>query len=222
MDYSYITVDELNIAPEVDISNYTTASGLVSLSGVINRASRWVDKLLDIAPKNLITEDVSNEVVAGMVDSDSNLVVYPEKYPINSISSLILMLGNENITLQLTDGSGANRYNIDHSGFSVLYPWSQFSYSGTVSVANFWELRSYKFFTKMSYNAGYDLSSIPTGIKDATILLCKVILARTPDNRTAIKRISQGGVSIEYDTDTRDDYQEAVEALQPFMRGVSV
>lgn len=186
---NYITVTEFKtFNPETDFSNYTDPT----ISGMISRASAWVDNYLLYT---LPIEDISNELNEGIVDSDGNLVIYTQKVPIQSVSQIKIKLGTVQSTLLLTDGNGNDRYNIPYRKSYILFPFQELATTGTITISNFYNLRPIKVFTQTSYRAGYE--TIPSDIKDAVNLVAKDIFIRQA-NPLNVASISQGGISMSF------------------------
>lgn len=186
---NYISVAEfIEYNPELDYTNHTEAT----ISGMIRRASANVDNFLGYT---LSVEDMSQEKKEVMIDSQGNLLVYADKFPIISISSLSFKQGTISINLGLQDGAGRQRYDISGRGTYVQYPYSEITTTGTVSIRNFLDLRGRDIFTLMDYRAGYE--TIPDDIKDAVNLYVKDIFIRQA-NPLNISSMTQGGISIQF------------------------
>jgi hypothetical protein len=159
-----------------------------------------------------------------MVDVDGNMVVFPAKCPVNSLSSVNIVWGAESLSLNLTDGAGNNMYDIlkDEKGFQSRVVWQATGVGlvqGTTIVSDLLSLRGSKVFTKLSYNAGYaSVNDIPDSIKEATGLYVADML-RKRTNPTGASRIRQGGIDISYDRGGKSDLvTEAERLLQPYKR----
>ncbi len=163
-------VDTWISAAEVQVNNYL---GFVTASGLWN-------------------ESVSGELNDARVDGDQNLVIYPRKRPINSVSSLQLWKGSDSLTLSLTNGSD-NRYIIPIQGNVIVYPNSELTVSSSsYSILNFSEIKFSRWYTKLSYIAGY--TAIPKDIQYATTLLTADIFMRHA-NKEGLTAITQGRLS---------------------------
>lgn len=186
---NYITITEFkSFNPETDFSAYTDAT----LSGMVQRASAWVDNYLSYT---LGIETISNELAETIVSNQGNLVIYTEKIPIVSVSAISLKLGTVSVNLNLTDGNGNIRYNIPRRANYVMYPYQELSTTGTVSIRNFFDVRMLDIFTQITYVAGYQ--TIPSDIKDAVSLVAKDIFIRQA-NPMNVASISQGGISLSF------------------------
>jgi hypothetical protein len=191
MDRSYVSVQEFKDAfPEIDVSRYTDAT----LSGFISRASRWVDRYCSV--DGFDHQSITNEKSDTIIDAGGNLVVWPRKIPVelSSVSLVQLKFGNWDMTLTLTQ-SGKELYEIPEPRWRITLPNQTFTATGTFTVSNLMDLRSYHTFTLLSYSGGY--RTIPEDIKDATLLAVRDIVSRRL-NAAGATRISQGGISIEY------------------------
>lgn len=210
---NYISVNELHTyAPEV----YTSISGTyteTTLSGMIGRASAMVDSYLGYT----LPVEVLTEKIEGMVDSDGNLVVYTRKRPITAVSAISIKKGNDEINLTLGD-AGQQKYDIPEPKVRIVYPNAELSASSVSTIANFYELRTTSFFTETTYTAGFE--TIPDDIKEATTLFVREILSRR-SNTVGASRISQGGISISYESrgGTKSDLvSDAENILSPYRR----
>ncbi|MCG3203920.1 MAG: hypothetical protein KCHDKBKB_00597 [Elusimicrobia bacterium] len=140
----------------------------------------------------IMNEAIVDEIQDGTVNSDGDLIIFPRKSPLNSISSISLIKGTSSITLTLTDSSGSPKYNIPTHSRSVLYPGYELSITGSSVITSFNDLRAGKFFTKMSYVAGY--TTVPADIRLATVNYVADVLMRHT-NKEALAAITQGKVS---------------------------
>ena len=187
---NYITVDYFKLNnPTVDVSQYSDTT----ISGMIAVASKWVDSYLDYS---LHSETVVNEKSSGYINSDVDLVIFPRKRPVISVSSIQIVKGNDIITLSLTDGS-SNRYDIPSTNDRISYPDSQLSVTSVSTIGSFSNIRHVGFYSLITYRAGYD--SIPLDIQDAVSLHVKDQIARGM-NVTGATRIQQGGISMSFES----------------------
>lgn len=184
---SYISNSEfLAYNADIDFSNVPAAT----VSGMISRASRWVDNYLNYS---LALESITHEKSQAVINSDGDLVLFPQKLPIISLQSAVIKKGSYQMNLILTDGSGNPVYDI--VGQRIIFPFQQMQTTGTFSIRNFYQLRERLFFTDLSYTAGYD--TIPDDLKDACNLVAKDIWARGA-NPLGVKKLTQGAISMEY------------------------
>lgn len=164
-----------------DFTNYTTASGL------FNEA---------------IVEEISQ---TARVDNENNLVIFPRKYPVNSVERIDLIKGTSYLTLNLDNGTRTDyngnvvtnhRYMIPEPADRIYYPASELSMtSGTLILTNFSQMRFSKFFTRMTYHAGY--TTLPPQINlAATMLVADIVLRH--ENKNGLSLITQGRVTKEY------------------------
>jgi len=187
---NYITIDELkDWNAETDFSKYSA----VTLSGMISRASRWVDKFLGYS-LHLETR-VGEQLQDCFVSSNGDLYIYPLKIPIVNVSKITLKLGSYSSDLGIIDNDGNAVYDIPEPKNHILYPYQEIQLTGKVSIRNFYDLRTKKFYVKLDYTAGYE--TIPDDIKDAVNLVAKDIFMRQA-NPMDLSSISQGAISMTY------------------------
>jgi len=208
---NYITVQELqDFNPGIDFSRYTTTT----ISGMISRASKWMDSYLGYS---LQAETITDEVAEGIVDSNGDLVIFPTKIPVTAVSGITLVRGTNTIDLTLTSG-GTNRFHLTSGGSYITYPHEEFSFSGTTLLNNFLELKGTVFFIKLDYTAGY--STIPDDLKDACNLVARDVVARNL-NPMGANRIQQGGVSYSFENNRdgdSDNIRDAKQILNNYIR----
>lgn len=195
---NYITVDyfkERN--PTVDVGQYPDAT----ISGMITTASRWIDNILNYS---LSVENITGETQDGYVDSDYNLVIFPRKRPVETVTSIVLVKGTSTITLTLTNDGGTEKFIIPTSKDRIIYPDRELSLATVSVVGSFFYLRENfyndyhrRYFTRINYRAGY--TAIPEDIQDATSLLVKEYISRGM-NISGATRISQGGISMSFES----------------------
>lgn len=184
------TQDFRNYAPEVDLSQYTEPT----ISGMISQASAMVEDFLEYTP---VLETITDESKKGMVTTDGDLLIFPNKIPVRSVSSIGIYKGTTVVSITLTDGAGNARYNIDYTGRNVRVPWGEVAITGNPVFNNFFQLRGLEFYTKMTYQGGWAMSELPKSITNATILLVREILARKYNPQGAT-RITQGAITLEF------------------------
>lgn len=211
-DYNIITVTELGqFAPEIDTALYDAPT----ISGLISQASKVATDYLEYTP---FAEDIVDEVKQGMVTVDGDLLIFPAKLPIISVSSISIFRGATTVSLNLQSG-GVNKYNIDYTARHIRYPYEEITLQGTPVFTDFYSLRSAQFYTKASYRGGWEPSSLPGSIKQAVVLLTKDLLT-SQYNKMGATRTSQGAVSFEF----RDRFGEsklkqlAYKLLNPYRR----
>lgn len=187
---NYITNAEFqSLNPLLDLSQF----GDTTISGLITVASAEIDAYLQYS---LWAENIVNEQNEAMVDTRGNLVVYPLKFPVNSVSSLSVKLGSYETVLNLTDGNGKARYDLPSRGKSIVYPFQELSTTGTFSIRNLYQIREQMLYTRLSYNAGY--AAIPSDVKLACSLLARDMVVRETSNPTGATSASQGGISLSW------------------------
>jgi len=206
---NYITTAEFqSYNPEIDFSNVPDAT----ISGMIARGSRAVDNYINFS---LFTETVVNEKSSAIINSDGDLVLFPQKLPIQSLQSAVITKGSYKMNLILTDGAGNPVYDI--VGQRIIFPFQQMQTTGTFSIRNFYQMRERGFYTVLSYTAGYDV--IPDDLKDACNLMAKDIWARQA-NPIGIKRMTQGAITMEYSQNDGDSdmVSDAKQILENYAR----
>jgi len=138
---NYITVEEFkDWNPEIDFGQYADTT----ISGMIKRASKRIDTYLGYSLKIETLSDEQIETAA--VSSDGDLLIFPRKIPIVSISAIKLKLGSYESSLDLTDGNGNAMYDIPEPRHYILYPYQEIQLTGKVSIRNFYDLRQKTFF----------------------------------------------------------------------------
>ena len=190
-DVNLITTAEFQAyAPEIDISQYTEPT----LSGMISQASGMVSDFLDFTP---VLEVITDESKRGMVTTDGDLLIFPNKIPVQSVASIGIYKGTTTVQVVLQDGAGNNRYNIDYTKRNVRVPWGEVAITGNPVFNNFFQLRGIEFYTKMTYTGGWAFSELPKAIKQATILYMRDIISRKYNPQGA-SRITQGAITLEF------------------------
>lgn len=186
-----ITVTEFGqFAPEVDQSKYDQPT----ISGMISQASQQVTDYLQYSP---LAESIVGEIRDAKVTSDGDLLIFPAKLPIVSVSAIDLIKGATTVTLNLTDGSGVAKYNIDYARRHIRFPYGEVTMEGYPTFTDFFALRGTQFYVKLSYIGGWAPSALPAVIKQATVLFMRDIMA-VSFNQSGATRISQGSISMEY------------------------
>ncbi|MDZ4209749.1 MAG: hypothetical protein U1C56_01060 [Candidatus Curtissbacteria bacterium] len=160
----------------------------------ISAAENYVDNFLGFTTSSGIwSESISNETQDARVDGDLNLVVYPRKRPINSISALALWKGTDSFSLTLTDSDSNTKYILPTPGNCIVYPNFELTISSTsYSIASFSAIKFSRWYTKMSYIAGY--TTIPKDIALATTYLAADTFMRHA-NKEGLTAITQGRIS---------------------------
>jgi hypothetical protein len=205
---NYISVDEFkDWNPETDFSDYS----VVTLSGMIARASDWVDNYLGYS---LMIEDIENELTEATVTTDGDLIIFPRKIPIVAVYKIGLKLGQYDTDLILEDESGTY-YDIPEPRHHIVYPFQQLQLTGKVALKDLLQVRTRLYFTQISYRAGYE--TIPDAIKDAVNLVAKDIFMRQA-NPMGLGSVSQGGISMSYRSGESDLIKRAKELLEPYVR----
>ena len=182
---------------EEDIENFLLLDIDNSFSTQINSwiasAEKWIDNYLGYTTNSgILAEEFTNTVEdTATVDSEGNLVIFPRKVPIISVSAISLIKGTDSLDLTLTSG-GENKYQIAEETDSIVYPGYELSFSGSSVVKSFFDIRYTKFFVQMSYIAGY--STIPADINLATVNVASDTIMRH-SNKEGLQSVSQGAIS---------------------------
>lgn len=137
-------------------------------------------------------EVITDEMIDTRVDADGNLLVFPRKLPIDSITSLAIVQGLTTINLSVTDGNGNARYNIPSSKDYIFFPGSQLAYSSSYSATDFYSVKYSTTFTKLSYRAGYTV--IPEDVKLAVENLAADTAMRYT-NKEGLQSLTQGRIT---------------------------
>ena len=164
----------------------------------------------------VLMEAITDEKAYGYVDSDMNLMVFPRKTPIDSVTGLDLVKGSDSLSIDLTTGDGSARYDIPTSGDYILYPDYELSITGESIIHSFSNIARTKFFYKLDYRAGY--TTVPEEIRQATINLVADIVMRH-SNKEGLEGITQGRVTKRYwsRTDGHSDFWlDAMSLLRPY------
>ncbi len=207
------TIEFAQYAPEIDTSRYTDTT----VSGFIGMASEQVNQYLGYSP---LAEDIVNERRNSKITSEGDLLVFPTKVPIITVSSLSIVKGAVTISLPLTDGNSLPRYTIDFTGRNLRLVGGYAIFTGYPMVTNFYALKGQQFYTSMDYRAGYEIGQIPSSIKLATSLFVRDIIARSY-NTTGATMIRQGGITISYSDNKEgesDLVRDAKHLLNPYRR----
>ncbi len=194
---NYSTVTQLENFLLVNID----ASFKSQIDDWISAAENYVDNYLGFTTASgLWNESVSGEFLDARVDGDANLVVYPRKRPINSISALSLWKGTDSVTLSLTDSDGNLKYIKPIQNNCIVYPSYELTISSTsYSISSFAQIKFSRFYTKMNYIAGY--TTIPKDIQLATTMIAADYFMRQA-NKEGLIGITQGRVSKKWANST--------------------
>lgn len=214
----YISITDFKAqAPEVDVSQYTDAT----LSGFITSASRQIDRWLNI-PASLTIEHIADEKSESHIDADGNLIVWPKKIPIVTISGISIVKGTDTIDLDLENTAGNPRWDIIDDT-QIAYPQQALAMTSVSIIGSFGSIAQTRFYTELDYQAGFQ--DIPEDIQDATVLWVRDMVGTRPANPTGASEIRQGGVAIKYGSGVRtteahdsDMIRDAKERLRPYKR----
>jgi hypothetical protein len=211
-DLNLITVTEFGqYAPEIDTSKFIPDT----VSGIISQASRQVSDYLEYTP---LAEDIVDELAQGMVTTEGDLLIFPQKVPVQSVSAIGINKGTITVSLTLSNTAGINRFNLDLTRRNIRYPYNELTLQGQVLFTNLYALRSTQFFTKISYRGGFEVSALPAVIKQATILFAKDIFA-TQYNQMGASSLRQGAVSFTFGANGESNFiKSAKRLLGPYRR----
>lgn len=213
-DNNIITVTEFGLlAREVDTTKFSSPT----ISGMISQASKQVSDYLEYTP---FAEDIANEMKPGMVTTEGDLLIFPAKPPVISVSTIAIVKGTTSVSLTL-QAEGVDRFNIDYTKRNVRYPYHELSTSGPSVLGDFFSLRGQHFYTKMSYRGGWEVSEMPAVIKQATILYMKDLLY-AQFNTMGLTRLRQGNIEFGFGNMNKSGKSAAITAaeklLNPYRR----
>ena len=205
MTTNFVSVAEFQTASVgLDLSKYNP----VTLSGVLTRATAKAEKFLGYT---LPKETITNEETEGQIDQNRDIIIAPKKIPVQSISALTIVKGTFTATVNLQDGSGADRFNIPDRGHLIFVNGDVVTFD-SISIISLEALRQTTFFTRTSYVAGYDMFDRPQDIVDAIILMAQDEVARGL-NTAGAAEIRQGAVTIKYANQTRKETHKSDKVL---------
>lgn len=210
-DVNIITINDFKVlAPEIDLSGYDDPT----ISGMISQASKRASDYLQYTP---FAENITNEIQDALITSEGDLLIFPKKIPLVSVSAISLLKGSVQIDLNLTSGS-KNRYTLDYTKRNIRYPGYELTTTGTVLIQNFYELRGTQFYAQITYRAGWEPSDLPAVIKEATVQYMRDIL-KNRYNQSGALSVSQGGLSLNFDRSGKSLFvKEAERLLNPYRR----
>lgn len=188
---------KLNYCDETDIENFllldVSSTFSTQLEDWIAAAEQWVNNYTGYTTASgMWMEAFTNEVSeSARVDGDLNLVIFPRKVPIESVSGISLIKGTDSLDLVLTSG-GSNKYQIPQPKHCIVYPSSELSLSGTSIIGNFADIKFTRFFCELDYIAGY--SVIPADVRLATVNVASEYLMRHA-NKEGLEMLTQGRIT---------------------------
>ena len=205
---------------ETDIENFLLltidSSFDTQIEDWIVVAEKQVNKYLGYTTTSGVwAEAITAEKAKGKVNGEGDLIVFPNKIPIISVSGIDLVKGTSSITLSLTNSAGIPRYDIPMENDRIYYPNQEFSLTGTSTIGSFFNIKYQTFFTKLTYIAGY--TSIPADIRMATVNLVADIVMRH-SNKEALRSMTQGRISKSWMSreGMSDFYLDAINYLSPY------
>jgi hypothetical protein len=162
-------------------------------------------------------ESVVNELNDTHVDGDLNLVIYPRKRPVNSVSNITIVKGPVNVSLSLTDTDGNTRYQIPVQQNVIVYPNYQLSLTASTILHHFGIIKYSRFYTKVSYIGGY--TTIPGPINLATTYYVADIFMRQA-NKEGLSSITQGRITKRWaeERDGRSNWMRRAEEMLNYYR----
>ena len=189
-DYNYATVTDVENLLLVDID----ASFEAQVNSWISAAESYVNDFTGYTTASgLWNEQIVDETIEARVDGGLNLVVYPRKRPINSVSSLALWKGSNSINLTLSGSDGNTKYIKPAQNNCLIYPnYEIATTSSSFSINDFSQIKFSRWFTKLSYIAGY--TTIPKDVTLATAMITSESFMRH-SNREGLSAITQGKIS---------------------------
>lgn len=213
-DSNLITVNEVGqYLPEVDTGRFTAPT----VSGIISQASKKVTDYLEYSP---LAENIVGETKNGYVTNEGDLLIFPDKIPVQSVTSIAIVKGTTSLSLNITDSSGNAKYNIDHTQRKIRYPYGEIVLTGVPIFTDFRALRGYQFYTKISYRGGFEANALPDTIKRACIAYVKHILS-TQYNVMGAQSMSQGNISFNFSgKEGKSNFEKEAESLLAPYRNV--
>ena len=208
-----------------NLANYLqiTISGTGLESHIDNVYIPTVEKIVNNychQPNGFEAVDVTEEKRRGMVTSDGELLVIPLNKPVNSISAITFGKGTVYNNLTLLDGNGNTRYDITHYGH-IIIPNQELTLTGSFTINSWFDLSRRPFFTKLSYNAGFE--ELPEAIVHASTLLLASMYRKGDaeiGNKAGLRSQSQGQISYDYlvDKEGKDELvKQALEILNEYV-----
>lgn len=197
--FSYTTKEQLENLLLISID----ASFNTQIDTWISAAERRVNQYTGYTTASgMLMEQITGEVAESRVDGDLNLVIFPRKNPIASVSSLQIKKGSYAITLSLTNSSGDARYAIPDPGNMIVYPNYEVTQTATSAlfIRNFVDIKFSRFFTKLDYIAGYN--PLPEDVQYATTLIAADIFMKQ-SNKEGLVSVTQGRLSKRW-SDNKD------------------
>jgi len=211
----------LGYCDKTDLENFLLLTIDSSFDSQINSwiaaAEKHINNYLGYTTASgVLREAITGEMAISRIDSEGNLMIFPRKIPIESVSKIELWKGTDSIELDLVDDEGTNRYNIPTSADYILYPGYELSITGTSIISSFMDIKYTKFFSKIDYIAGY--SEVPYDIRQATVNLVADMIMRHA-NKEGLESITQGRVSKRWyqrQEGESDFYKDALTLLKPY------
>jgi hypothetical protein len=206
MTIAFVSNDEFRAAtPGLDLSQYTETT----LSGVLLRATARAERFLEYS---LPFESISSEKAEGEITSLGELIVFPRKYPVRTVSAVSIVKGSFSSALTL------DNYDIPSRADEIVFSTADIELQN-FSVIDFDQLRNEDFYVVISYTAGYYMYDRPQDLIDAIILMARDEVARNL-NPGGASEIKQGAVTIKYKdkTDIQDGKSDLVRDAEAILQ----
>ena len=205
--------DIANYAPELDLSQYSTAT----ISGMASQATNRAVQFCSVNGFDQVQE--IDEMDKAYISNDGELVVSVRRRPIVTIQSVSLVKGGFSTSLNLTGADGNPLYQIPSPRSKFVFPNSYFYLTGTYLAggsSQLYTLRGAKVFYKMTYTAGY--SPIPDDLKFAVILYFRDIVAQAK-NPQGLQGFTQGSYSEQYGSNAEGKSKLVLQAEDALRNG---
>lgn len=207
----------LGYCTEIDIENFLLLDINDTFSDQITdwiaAAETRVNKFLGYpVDTGILEENIVGEKVKGVVTTDGDFQIFPNKLPVTTVSGITIKKGTSSISLELTNDAGADRYDINYDENYILIAGDEIAFDGNSILRSFYDLRSKKFFVKLDYKAGY--TTVPADIRLATVNLVADTIMRQA-NKDGLEMITQGKVTKKWQRrqDGKSDFELDAEKL---------
>lgn len=200
---AFVTEAELRAsAPQLDLSAYDTPT----ISGMLLAATVMAENFLNYS----LAFETKTEKVRGVVGTDGDLIIFPNKRPVLAFHSAAIKKGGFSANLTLSSG-GKDFYDIIDDSKVVISSY-QVSLQ-QVSIISWAALRQSSFFLEISYDCGFPMDDRPADIIQAVLLYARELFARER-NQSGASEISQGALTIKYsDSKGKSDFIKDAEAI---------
>jgi len=214
-DKNYATIDDLSNLLLVDVDSTFKAQ----VEKWISAAEIYAEGFTGFTTvSGFWNEAITGELLESRVDGDGNLVIYPRKRPVNSVSKIELWKGSDSMTLSLTDGANT-RYIIPAQNNCIIYPNHELTISSSsYSINNFYNIKYSRWYTKVDYIAGY--STIPKDITMAVTLIASDYFMRHA-NKEGLVSMTQGRISKRW-SERKDGKSDLVVQAEDILLGYKI